>query len=62
MDPDPQWKEVWRLEQPRKWSGLIITSLGLESFMPTDIFRRLNQPNKAVAVYEIPSKAYGLQQ
>lgn len=54
MDPDPQWKAVWRLEQPAKWPGLIITSLGLESVVPAGIFRRLNQPNSAVTVYAIP--------
>lgn len=54
MDPDPQWKAVWRLEQPAKWPGLIITSLGLASVVPAGIFRRLNQPNSAVTVYAIP--------
>ena len=62
MSPDPQWKEIWHLEQPRKWTGRIITSLGLESLVPGDIFRRLNQPNKAVSVYAIPEQAYGSQQ
>jgi len=62
MSPDPQWRQIWHLEQPRKWAGRIITSLGLESIVPGSIFRRLNQPNKAVSVYAIPEQAYGLQQ
>ena len=62
MSPDPQWRQIWHLEQPRKWTGRVITSLGLESIVPGSIFRRLNQPNKAVSVYAIPEQAYGSQQ
>lgn len=56
MSSDPEWRKIWHLEQPRKWTGRIITSLGLEPLVPGGIFRRLNQPNKAVSVYAIPEQ------
>lgn len=57
VNPDPHWKEIWSLEQPRKWTGIIITTLGLEPFVPKEIFCRLNQPNKPVTAYLIANQA-----
>ena len=52
--PDGSWDLVWENAQGRKMSGIFLEWLGLKDTLPPSIYRRLNQPNKPVAVYRAP--------
>jgi 4-amino-4-deoxy-L-arabinose transferase-like glycosyltransferase len=53
--PEDSWKVVMRIEPPRKLSGILLTSMGLDRIIPTTIFERLDRPNPGGILYRRPS-------
>lgn len=53
--PDPSWEIVWQAEEPRRFVGVVIEALGLDRFLNQGLERRLNAPNRPVAIYRVPA-------
>jgi 4-amino-4-deoxy-L-arabinose transferase-like glycosyltransferase len=51
--PRDQWQEIWRKEEPRKASAIVIERLGLASWAPHALFSKLDRPNPTVRVYHV---------
>jgi hypothetical protein len=50
---EPQWQQVLVIDSGRKLSGRLIELLGLQEVLPNGVYRRLNKPNKDVALYQV---------
>ncbi len=51
--PQADWPAVWQREPERRAIGTIIDGIGIKQYLPTEIYRRLVQPNFPVAVYRV---------
>lgn len=53
--PGSTWTEVRRIEPDRKLAGLIFRTIGLDRFVPTEIFDRIDHPDPTVVLYRLPA-------
>ncbi len=49
--PDKSWTMLWRKAEDRRLLDSLLEMLGLRALIPEEIYRRLNNPNAAVAMY-----------
>jgi 4-amino-4-deoxy-L-arabinose transferase-like glycosyltransferase len=53
-EPDPSWQVVWKAVEDRRLAGILVERLGLNEYLDQGLLRRLNEPNRPVAVYRVP--------
>lgn len=52
-EPKENWQLVYESKPSRKWSGIVLESLGLSKFIPSAIYKRLDTPWQTVEVYRV---------
>ena len=58
--PKESWRVLTRMEPKRRLIGILMASLGLDNFIPTAIYERLDRPNTGGVLYVKPSNESAL--
>lgn len=54
FQPGPDWTEVARYDPPRRRLGAWLRGIGVAQWVPADVFRKIEQPGRALVVYRTP--------